>query len=174
MIASVLLFLFWTLLFSAAFLGGLWLLYRSRFGGAQRWLEAVRHQYTLEMIIGRWIWFRWIHLDCQYWIVHVDFSKGPIELLGQPPEGSYWSFTYNTWTEVNPSVNSENVALTPEGGYRIHLTKDDRGDKNQILVRPDARLGVIYFRIYEPPRAFPTVLPEVRQNGITLARGSLS
>ena len=162
-----------TLLFVGLALVGLWLAYRMTWRGPQRWMEATRHQHKLALKVGRWIWFRWIHLDCQYWIVHLDFSVGPIELRGRSPEGPYWSFTYNTWTEVNPSVNSETVKLDEDGGYRITFATET-ADGNWVPVRKGARLGVIYFRIYETPANFPSVLPEVWQNGVQIVKGAYS
>ncbi|MFK7892562.1 MAG: hypothetical protein AB8B63_17220 [Granulosicoccus sp.] len=157
-----------TIVFCALVLGGLWFAYRSTWRGPKRWMEASRHQHRLALIVGRWIWFRWIHLDCQYWILHLDFRAGPVELRGLPPEGSYWSFTYNTWTEVNPSVNSQTASLEEDGTYRITLDKTS-ADGNWIKVRDNAGLGVIYFRIYESSN-FPAALPSVWQNGELLAR----
>lgn len=157
------------LVFCAIIGGALWLAYRRTWKGPQRWMEATRHQHKLALKIGRWIWFRWIHLDCQYWIIHLDFSAGPIEIRGYPPEGSYWSFTYNTWTEVNPSVNSATVMLGEDGRYSIVFSVDEQSG-NWIPVKNEAGLGVIYFRIYESSANFPAQLPEVWQNGIQLAQ----
>ncbi len=162
-----------TLMLSGLTVAGLWIAYRMTWRGPQRWMEATRHHHKLALKVGRWIWFKWIHLDCQYWIVHLDFSAGPIELRGRPAKGSYWSFTYNTWTEVNPSVNSETVRLEKDGSYRISFSVEAQ-DGNWVQVRKGAGLGVIYFRIYESPANFPADLPEVRQNGAQLVRGALS
>ena len=163
-----------TLLFVGLSLGVTWLMYRMTWRGPQRWMEMTRHQHKFAMVIGRWIWFKWAHIDCQYWIVHLDFSAGPVELIGTPPAGSYWSFTYNTWSEVNPSINSESVKLEADGSYRIALDSSQRSNKNFIPVRDNARLGVVYFRIYEAPANFPSELPEVRQNGKLIVRRTLS
>lgn len=167
MLAVLGLSVFFTLLLTGLALAGLWLAYRMTWKGSQRWMEATRHQHKLALKVGRWIWFKWIHLDCQYWIVHVDFGAGPIEVCGHPPKGVYWSFTYNIWTEVNPSINSETVELDDDGGYRITFSMD-AADGNWVPVKKGVRLGVIYFRIYETPANFPANLPEVRQNGVQL------
>ena len=64
-----------------------WLAYRMTWRGHQRWMEATRHQRKLAMAVGRWIWFKWAHIDCEYWVVHVDFRAGPIELRGATAGG---------------------------------------------------------------------------------------
>lgn len=173
MLTYLVLTLLFTLVFVGIAIGVIWLAYRMTWRGDQRWMEMTRHQYKLAMAVGRWIWFKWAHIDCQYWILHLDFSVGPIELRGRPPAGSYWSFTYNTWSEVNPSVNSEEVKLEDDGSYRI-VFSHEKCDGNHILVRQGAGLGVIYFRIYESPANFPSALPEVRQNNQLVTRSTLS
>lgn len=151
----------------------IWTAYRWTWRGPQRWMEMTRHQHKLAIRVGRWIWFKWAHIDCQYWILHVDFSTGPIEVRGLPPAGAYWSFTYNTWSEVNPSINSEIVNLDQYGHYQITFSREQNGE-NWIRTRDAAKRGVIYFRIYEAPASFPSQLPEVWQNGKQIVRRSLS
>lgn len=165
--------LLFTLLLVGFALGLTWIAYRRTWSGPQKWLEATRHQHRLALLVGRWIWFKWIHLDCQYWILHLDFSAGPIELRGKPPAGSYWSFTYNTWTETNPAINSNSVILDDDGRYRILYSHHEQLG-NWIRVNASARKGVIYFRIYEARGNFPSELPEVWQNGKLIARKALS
>lgn len=160
-------------------LGALWFAYRRTWSGPQRWMEATRHQHRLALAVGRLIWFRWIHLDCQYWIFHVDFSKGPIELHGMPTPSVYWSFTYTTWTEVNSVLNNREVTLNEDGSYNIVMAQSESESepgsaRNRIPVRPDAGKGVIYFRIYEAEETYPVNLPEVRQGGRVLAHGGNS
>lgn len=166
-----------TLLFTLFLVGlsitAIWLAYRLTWRGQQRWMEMTRHQNRLALIVGRWIWFKWAHIDCQYWILHLDFSAGPIELRGSPPTASYWSFTYNTWSEVNPSINSETVQLDADGSYRIVYSREQR-EGNWIQVRPHAKLGVVYFRIYESPADLPSDLPEVWQNDQPILRRAMS
>ena len=162
-----------TLILVGLSLGAVWFAYRRTWSGPQRWMEMTRHQHKLALRVGRWIWFKWAHIDCHYWIVHLNFSAGPIEVHGRPPAGSYWSFTYNTWSEVNPSINSESVKLEEDGSYRIVFSREEQGE-NWIPVCEGAKLGVIYFRIYEAPASFPAELPEVRQNGTLIVRRTLS
>lgn len=151
----------------------IWMMYRRTWSGPQRWMEATRHQYRLALIVGRWIWFKWIHLDCQYWILHLDFNAGVIELRGTPPECTYWSITYNTWSEVNPSINSDSIELESDGSYRIKMA-EVRQPGNWIPIRPNARLGVIYYRIYESQTNFPSQLPGVWQNEKLITDRALS
>lgn len=151
----------------------IWVMYRWTWKGSQRWMEATRHQHRLALIVGRWIWFKWIHLDCQYWILHMDFNAGAIELRGNPPDSSYWSITYNTWTEVNFSINSDSIELEEDGSYRIKIAKHKQ-PINWIPIHPSAKLGVIYYRIYESPGNFPSELPEVWQNEKLITHQALS
>jgi hypothetical protein len=154
---------------------GLWLAYRRTWRGPQRWMEANRHRHRLALIVGRLIWFRWIHPDCQYWILHVDFSNGPLELRGHPTPSLYWSVTYTTWTEVNPVLNSRTTKLEDDGGYRIRMSVEPPAtEHNWIPVRADAGKGVIYVRIYEADAVHPVMLPQVRQNGRIISHGGTS
>ena len=132
-----------------------------------RWQVAKRHEFRLRMQIARWIWFRYIHLDCQYWIAFVDFDKGPLRLVGQPPDALYWSFTYNKFTEVGPVINSNDIKLRQDGTYEILISTNEPEDAeaNWLKLRKGVGRGVIYFRTYEPRGNFPSRLPSVFQNG---------
>ena len=132
-----------------------------------RWQEAKRHEFRIRMKIARWIWFRYIHLDCQYWIAFVNFDKGPLKLVGQPPDALYWSFTYNKFMEVGPVINSNDVRIGRNGEYEILISTDrpEDAEANWLNLRKGVGRGVIYFRIYEPRGNFPTRLPSVFQNG---------
>lgn len=141
-----------------------------------RWQEARRHEYRFRMKIARWIWFRWIHLDCQYWIAFVNFNKGPITIIGLPPAALYWSFTYNKLMEVNDVANSNNIVVDDES-YKVVLSASrpkDLPQRNWVKVRNNVGRGVIYFRIYEPLSGYPTELPSVFQNGRRIVAGGLS
>jgi len=142
-----------------------------------RWQEARRHEHRFRMKIARWIWFRWIHLDCQYWIAFVNFNKGPITVVGSSPDALYWSFTYNRFMEVNDVVSSRNMVVDENGCYQLVLSYDqprDEFNKNWLEVRRSVGRGVIYFRIYEPDSSYPTQLPSVTQDGRRIITGGLS
>ena len=132
-----------------------------------RWQEAKRHEFRIRMQIARWIWFRYIHLDCQYWIAFVNFDKGPLKLVGHAPNALYWSFTYNKFMEVGPGINSNDIEIGPDGEYEIQISTDGLkgADANWLKLRKGVGRGVIYFRIYEPRGNFPSRLPAVFQNG---------
>ncbi len=152
-------------------LGGLtWAWYRTRWETKDpRWQEAVRDWWHPRMQIERWIRFRWIHPDSLYWIAHVDFSKGPLVLEGPVNDALYWSFTYYTGTEVNPSVSSRTVTLPPGSDtFRITLSRQPPADGDWIEVRPDAGKGVVYLRIYEPRHLYPSRLPRISRDGQVL------
>ena len=148
-----------------------WAFYLGTWDRNQSWQEATRHYFRPWMMVERWIRFRWIHPDCQYWIFPVRFDRGAVTVKGVPTEAMYWSFTFNTWTEVNPSVNSESVALNKNGQYEITFSQEKSG-QNWVPVREGTKRGVLYFRIYEPAALFPARLPEVIQNGRVLAEVS--
>ncbi len=142
-----------------------------------RWQEARRHEHRFRMKIARWIWFRWIHLDCQYWIAFVNFNKGPITVVGSSPRALYWSFTYNKYMEVNDVVNSTSIVIDQDNRYEVVLSNAQPAklpQQNWVMVRKNVGLGVIYFRIYEPVSSFPTQLPSVFQGGREIIAGGLS
>ena len=135
-----------------------------------QWHEVWRHAHRPYVAIERWIRFRWVHFDSQYWIVPVRLDRGPVVLEGLPPDALYWSITWYAWTEVNGSVSSESVQLEPDGSYRVVLSVDEQ-PRNWIAVPPEARRAVIYLRAYEPAHAWPVLLPTVTQGQRTLVAG---
>ncbi len=146
---------------------GLWSWYLSHWNRPGEWQEATRHSHRLYMLIERYIRFRWIHRDCNYWIFPVRFDRGAVVVRGQPNDALYWSLTYYALTEVNTSVSSASVVCGSDGQYEITLAHNAQGP-NTITVRQGAKRAVLYLRIYEPAALFPTHLPAVTQNGIVL------
>ena len=149
-----------------------WVGYRAGWDRDPQWTEAWRHAHRPHMVIERWIRFRWIHFDSQYWIVPVRFDEGPVVLRGTPPDALYWSLTFYEWTEVHDSVSSSDVVLEPDGAYEITLSAEPGAD-NWIEVPPGTGKGVIYLRAYEPQLGWPVALPSVSQGGRVLVEGGL-
>ncbi|MCB9683923.1 MAG: hypothetical protein H6738_01785 [Alphaproteobacteria bacterium] len=153
------------------FAAGVWLWYQSRWETKNpNWQEAIRDWWSPRMQIERWIRFRWIHPDTLYWIAHVRFDQGPLVLEGQTTDALYWSFTYYASTEVNDSISSRNIVVEPgTDRFRIHFAQERPAEAtNFVKVRPDAKKGVIYFRIYEPAHLYPSRLPRVSRGGRVL------
>ncbi len=140
---------------AAAFVAWYWLAWPRK----PRWMEALRHGHLPRIRIERWIRFRWIHPDCQYWILPVRFDRGPVTIEGVAPDAPYWSLTSYRFTEVNPSVRHDEVERLPDGRYRARLTT------------PATGRGVLYLRVYEPRHAAPMPLPRVEQGGRVLTDG---
>ncbi len=150
-------------------IGGAYVSYRAAWWGTPRWHEAWRHDYRPFVAMDRWLHFRFVQPDAQYWILPVDFSEGPIRLHGTPPDAAYWSVTWYEWTEAHPTVGSTNVELAEDGTYEITMASKAEGS-NTIPVAPDADRGVIYLRVYDPEPG-PVPLPEVTQRGRVLKPG---
>lgn len=147
-----------------------WTWYRTGWDSDPQWYEAWRHAHRPFIAVERWIRFRWIHFDCQYWIVPVRFDKGPVVLKGTPPDALYWSLTFYEWTEVHDSISSNNVVLEPDGTYTITLSAEREG-ANWIEVPPGTGAGVLYLRAYEPALGWPVLVPDVSQDGRLLVAG---
>jgi len=156
------------LLLGAVAAVGVW--YRAAWDRDVQWHEAWRHEHRPFVAIERWIRFRWIHFDCQYWIVPVRLDRGAVVLEGMPPDALYWSITWYAWTEVNHSVSSNNVVLESDGSYRIVLSVDEQPG-NWIPMGPDTDRAVIYLRAYEPTHMWPVSVPSVTQNDRLLVAG---
>ncbi|MCB9676260.1 MAG: hypothetical protein H6737_14150 [Alphaproteobacteria bacterium] len=148
---------------------GAWVLYRGTWEGRD-WMEAVRDQHRPWMWLERWIRFRWIHPDCQYWVLPVRLDRGPIEVEGRAPEGLWWCLTWYAHTEVNASLASHEVELDGAGGYRIRIAAEGDGPL-WIPTRPGVKHAVLSLRIYEPAHPHPIWLPRVTQGGRVLSHG---
>lgn len=148
---------------------GAYVSYRAEWWGTPRWHEAWRHDYRPFVAMDRWVHYRFVHPGAQYWMLPVDFSEGPIELRGTPPDAAYWSVTWYEWTEAHPTVGSEQVELAADESYEITMSSQAEGP-NTIPVASDADRGVIYLRIYDPAPG-PVPLPTVLQDGRILKIG---
>ncbi len=137
---------------------------------APQWHEAWRHAHRPYVAIERWIRFRWVHHDSQYWIVPVRLDQGPVVLEGAPPDALYWSVTWYEWTEVNPSISSQSIELESDGSYRIVMSVEPQPG-NWLPVRDGVDRAVVYLRAYEPRHQWPVTVPSVSRHGTVLARG---
>jgi len=148
-----------TLLLAALTWWGSW-------GWAPRWEEARRHASRPWILVERWIRCRWIHRDCEYWLLRVRLDRGPVRLEGQIPAGVYWSLTYYVWTEAHASISSANATVR-SGRYGITLSAEEApGD--WLAVPAGTRRALLYLRVYVPDGPVP--LPRVSQGGRVLVQ----
>ena len=152
-------------------IGGYYAIYQLSWGSAPHWIEGHRDRYRVANLAENIHWF-WIHQDTQYWIIRVRFDQGPVMLEGLPPRARYWSVTYYTGNEENPSVNMESAQLNDDGTYQITFTQaPSAGAVNQIPVTRNVKRGIIELRITLQEVSQPITLPSVLQNGDTIAEG---
>lgn len=154
------------------FIGGYALIYQLSWASSPHWIEAHRDRRKIQNLPENFHWF-WIHEDSQYWILRLRFDRGPVTLEGLPPDARYWSVTYYVGNEENPSLNMQTVSLNEDGTYTIEFSQDaNTAAPNHILVSPDAKRGIIEFRITLQEVGEPALLPTVSQNGVVLVQGS--
>lgn len=152
--------------------GAVYLWHQSAWSRPAQWQEGWRHAHTPWIALERWIHFRFIHFDAQYWIVPVSLDDGPLRLEGHPPDAGYWSLTWYGDTAVQAGVSSETVVLEPDGSYIIDISAEPIG-QNWISAPLGSGRAILYLRAYEPLRTWPIALPTVHQNGQRLVVGGL-
>ena len=165
---GVLLFLAGVLAISLAVASLLWITW----GWWPSWEEAGLHARRPRMWLERWVWFRWIHPDCQYWVAHVRLDKGPIVVRGEAPEALYWSLTWYQGTQTRDSIDGDRVPVDEDGRYSIAIGAPATAQV-QLGVPAGVRRAVLYLRIYQPASGSPS-LPSVTQRGRVLVPGTTS